>query len=69
MPESIRYTSYVIFYFTKINAVKAMISDTDLNFTQISEDLGFTIVYYFSKLFKSRVGTSPTEYEKSVYKK
>ena len=53
----------------KIDASKAMISDTSLNFTQISEKLGFSTVHYFSKLFKDKVGVSPSEYAKSVYKK
>ena len=53
----------------KIDTAKAMIRDTDLNFTQISEKLGFSTVHYFSKLFKDRVGVSPSKYAKSVYKK
>lgn len=53
----------------KINAAKTMICDTDLNFTQISEKLGFSTVHYFSKLFKDKVGVSPSEYAKAVYKK
>ncbi len=52
----------------KIDAAKAMICDTDLNFTQISEKLGFSSVHYFSKLFKNRVGVSASQYAKSVYK-
>ena len=53
----------------KIDAAKFMICDTSLNFTQISEKLGFTTVHYFSKLFKDKVGVSPSEYAKIVYKK
>ena len=53
----------------KIDAAKAIICDTDLNFTQISEKLGFSSVHYFSRLFKDRVGISPSEYARSVYKK
>lgn len=53
----------------KIDAAKTMIDDTSLNFTQISEKLNFSTVHYFSKLFKDKVGITPTEYAKSVYKK
>lgn len=53
----------------KIDAAKTMICDTDLNFTQISEKLGFSTVHYFSKLFKDKVGISPSEYAKAVYKR
>lgn len=53
----------------KIDTAKAMIDDTSLNFTQISEKLGFSTVHYFSKLFKDKVGISPSKYAKSVYKK
>lgn len=52
----------------KIDASKTMINDTSFNFTQISEILGFSSVHYFSKLFKKKVGVSPTEYAKAVYK-
>ena len=53
----------------KIDTAKSMICDTSLNFTQISEKLGFTTVHYFSKLFKNKVGVSPSEYAKAVHKR
>ena len=53
----------------KIDAAKDMICNTDLNFTQIAENLGFTTIHYFSKLFKDKVGISPSEYAKAIYKK
>ena len=53
----------------KLDAAKTMISDTELNFTQIAERLGFSTVHYFSKLFKMKNGISPSEYAKSVLKK
>ncbi len=60
-----------ISYFTslKIKKAKQLIRETSLNFTQISESLGFSTVHYFSKLFKEKTGVTPTEYAKSVYKK
>jgi len=58
-------------YFTslKLGAAKQMICDTDMNFTQISEMLGFSSVHYFSKLFKDKTGVSPSEYAKTVWKR
>ena len=52
----------------KIDVAKDMICDTNMSFTQISDSLGFTTVHYFSKLFKSKVGVSPSEYAKSIFK-
>jgi len=53
----------------KLDEAKKMINESNMNFTQISEALGFTTLHYFSKLFKNKVGVSPSEYAKSVYKK
>ena len=60
-----------IAYFTslKIKKAKQLIRESSLNFTQISESLGFTYVHYFSKVFKEKTGMTPTEYAKSIYKK
>ncbi len=52
----------------KIGAAKRMIQDSSLNFTQIAECLGFSSVHYFSKLFKSKTGMSPSDYAKTVSK-
>ncbi len=52
----------------KIGAAKRMMDKTSMNFTQISEALGFSSVHYFSKLFKIKTGMSPSEYAKSFHK-
>ncbi len=52
----------------KLDEAKNMITDTDLNFTEISERLGFATVHYFSRLFKNKTGLTPSQYAKSVYK-
>ena len=52
----------------KLDEAKNMITDTDLNFTEISESLGFATVHYFSRLFKNKTGLTPSQYAKSVYK-
>ena len=49
----------------KLEAAAKLIRDGELNFTEISEKLGFSSVHYFSKLFKRRVGMTPTEYSKT----
>ncbi len=48
----------------KINAAQHMIISSSMNFTQISESLGFSNVNYFSKIFKKRLGMSPTEFSR-----
>ncbi|MBQ9984915.1 MAG: AraC family transcriptional regulator [Oscillospiraceae bacterium] len=50
----------------KIGAAKRMISEKRLNLTQISENLGFSSVHYFSRLFKAKTGITPSDYAKSV---
>lgn len=52
----------------KIQAAKEMICDSSMSFTQISEQLGFHSVHYFSKLFKEKTGMSPSQYAKSICK-
>lgn len=57
-------------YFTylKISEAQRLIKQTSLNFTQISERLGFNSVQYFSRLFKQRVRITPSEYAKLALK-
>ncbi|MBQ7120225.1 MAG: helix-turn-helix transcriptional regulator [Oscillospiraceae bacterium] len=51
----------------KIGVAKKLIRQSSLNFTQISQELGFSTLNYFSKLFKSKTGMTPSEYAKSHY--
>ena len=50
----------------KIDAARRMIREGHLNFSQISDRLGFQSVNYFSRRFKELTGMSPTEYAESV---
>lgn len=50
----------------KIGEAKSLIRDSSLNFTQISERLGFHSIHYFSKLFKKKTGLTPSEYAKRI---
>lgn len=58
----------VIDYFStmKIEAAKQLIRDNHLNFTEISDRLGYTSVHYFSRQFKKLTGMTPSEYATSI---
>ena len=51
----------------KIQAAKEMIRTSSMSFTQISQQLGFQSLHYFSKLFKEKTGMTPSEYAKTIY--
>ena len=55
----------VISYFNdlKISRAKELIRNTDMNLSQISEELGFSSLHYFSRLFKAKTGKTPSEYK------
>lgn len=50
----------------KINAAKSMIRTQNMNFTQISEQLGYTSIHYFSRQFKKITRITPSEYASSI---
>lgn len=52
--------------FLKIEAAKQMIRDEQMNFTQISEALGYSSIHYFSRQFKKLTGMTPSEYASSI---
>lgn len=58
----------VIEYFSlmKVEAAKQMIRDHHLNFTQISDKLGYTSIHYFSRQFKKLTTMTPSEYASSI---
>ncbi len=58
----------VIEYFStkKIEAAKQMIRNGKLNLSQISEQLGYSSLHYFSRQFKKITDMSPSEYASSV---
>ncbi len=58
----------IIEYFSnmKINTAKEMIRTKQMNFTQISEQLGYTSIHYFSRRFKIETGMTPSEYASSI---
>lgn len=58
----------IIEYFSKmkIDAAKQMIRTGHMNFTQISEQLGYTSIHYFSRQFKKLTDMTPSEYASSI---
>lgn len=58
----------IIEYFLrmKISAAKDMIRNGQMNFTQISEKLGYTSIHYFSRQFKKITDMNPSEYASSI---
>ena len=45
-----------------------LLTNTDMSVKEISFQLGFCSIYYFSKLFKDKTNKSPSEYSKFVRK-
>ena len=58
----------IIEYFSlmKVKAAKEMIRTNRMNFTQISEQLGYSSIHYFSRQFKKATGMTPSEYASSI---
>ncbi len=50
----------------KILRAKEMLLYTNMSIKEISYELGFQSIFYFSRLFKSKLGISPSEIRKSL---
>ncbi len=50
----------------RIQAACLMIRESDNNFTQIAEKLGFSSIHYFSRTFTQLMGMTPSQYANSV---
>lgn len=48
----------------KVEQAKWLILHSAMNMTQISEQLGFSSVHYFSRVFRQKTGQTPSEYRK-----
>ncbi len=48
----------------RIEKAKALMMESTLTITDISERCGYSNVYYFSRSFKEKTGLTPTEYSK-----
>lgn len=63
--EAYGITPYAYFLDKKINLAKGMLLNTNLSIKQIAYNLSFTDEYYFSNVFKGKVGVSPATYRKA----
>ena len=63
-----RHHCGVIEFFSrmKIDFAKELIRKNQMNFTQISEYLGYSSIRYFSRQFKKISGMTPSEYSSSI---
>ena len=60
-------TSVIDYYIgLKMTEAKYMIREGRLNFTQISERLGYASLHHFTRIFKTKEKMSPSLYEKSI---
>ncbi len=50
----------------RLEKSKDLINTSSLNFSQISERLGYSSIHYFSRQFKLKYGISPSEYARSI---
>ena len=59
--------NYIIDY--RMNKAKRMFEEEDMNVSQVCAAVGYTNIYCFSRIFKSRVGMPPKEYMERCKKK
>ncbi len=50
--------------YLRINRAKELLESSSLSVNEISRQLGFAYTCYFSRIFKSKTGLSPSEYQK-----
>ena len=63
--EAYGITPYAYVLNKKISLAKGMLVNTNLSVKQIAYNLSFTDEYYFSNVFKNKVGVSPGKYRKT----
>lgn len=62
--EAYGITPYAYFLDKKIRLARDMLLNTNLSVKQIADHLNFADEYYFSNLFKQKIGVSPTQFRK-----
>jgi len=50
----------------RINHAMELITTTNMKMSEVGQSVGFTDLYYFSKVFKKAVGVSPTNYNRGI---
>lgn len=53
----------------RITRAKYLLRESTLNCNEIAEETGFASPHYFSRVFRARVGLTPTEYAKEPYRR
>ncbi len=53
----------------RIKQAKKLMREGDLNLTQVSSNVGFSSIHYFSKIFKTYEGVSPSDYISTIKSK
>lgn len=53
----------------RIREAKLRVRESSATFSEIADDLGFSSVNYFYKVFKAKTGMTPTEYSRFVSKR
>ncbi len=53
----------------KTNRAKELILSSDKSIKEISYELGFESIHYFSRLFKKKIGQNPSELRKTIMQK
>lgn len=52
----------------KMKEAKRMLSEEKVSITEVSINMGYSSIHYFSRKFKNEFGISPSEFSKSVFK-
>jgi AraC-like DNA-binding protein len=63
LKEETGKTALELIHLFLINEAKNMLTDGELNISEISDMLGFENATYFSRLFKKEVGTTPNKFK------
>ena len=67
-----QYTGYTpIDYLNnfRIERAKTLLTSTNMQISTISQEVGFQDEFYFSRMFKKRVGIAPSKYRKILLAK
>lgn len=51
----------------KLETAKDLLENTQMSVCEVAAAVGFTDLYSFSRLFKGKIGMSPTQYRKSLF--
>jgi AraC family transcriptional regulator of arabinose operon len=52
----------------RIHQAAELLKNTAMNISEVSEQMGYSSPYYFSRVFKKVMGESPSDYIKSIYR-